>query len=100
MPIVAGLHVSTFASFARLNGQVPVVGVVAGLGVGLGICWAQVRFGLVPLVGSVVEYYPVKVLGSDLLLVFGTVTAIGLLATWIPLRALSRRFLQATSAME
>jgi len=30
MPIVAGLHVSTFASFARLNGQVPVVGVVAG----------------------------------------------------------------------
>jgi lipoprotein-releasing system permease protein len=77
-----------------------LVGVVAGLGVGLGICWAQVRFGLVPLVGSVVEYYPVKVLGSDLLLVFGTVTAIGLLATWIPLRALSRRFLQATSAME
>jgi acetyl-CoA carboxylase carboxyltransferase component len=30
MPIVAGLHVPTFASFARLNGQVPVVGVVAG----------------------------------------------------------------------
>jgi acetyl-CoA carboxylase carboxyltransferase component len=30
MPIVAGLHVPTFASFARLNGQVPVIGVVAG----------------------------------------------------------------------
>ncbi len=30
MPIVAGLHVSTFARYARLNGQVPVVGVVAG----------------------------------------------------------------------
>ena len=30
MPIVAGLHVGTFASFARLNGQVPVLGVVAG----------------------------------------------------------------------
>ncbi len=30
MPIVAGLHVATFASFARLNGQVPVLGVVAG----------------------------------------------------------------------
>ncbi|WP_442968754.1 carboxyl transferase domain-containing protein, partial [Ramlibacter sp.] len=29
MPIVAGLHVPTFASFARLNGRVPVVGVVA-----------------------------------------------------------------------
>jgi acetyl-CoA carboxylase carboxyltransferase component len=30
MPIVAGLHVGTFASFARLNGRVPVVGIVAG----------------------------------------------------------------------
>ena len=30
MPIVAGLHVATFASFARLNGQVPVVGIAAG----------------------------------------------------------------------
>lgn len=30
MPIVAGLHVATFASFARLNGRVPVIGVAAG----------------------------------------------------------------------
>jgi acetyl-CoA carboxylase carboxyltransferase component len=30
MPIVAGLHVTTFASFARLSGRVPVVGIVAG----------------------------------------------------------------------
>lgn len=30
MPIVAGLHVPTFASFAGLNGQVPVVGIAAG----------------------------------------------------------------------
>ena len=30
MAIVAGLHVTTFASFARLSGQVPVVGIVAG----------------------------------------------------------------------
>ncbi len=30
MPIVAGLHISTFASFARLSGQVPVLGIVAG----------------------------------------------------------------------
>ena len=30
MPIVAGLHVQTFASYARLSGQVPVIGIVAG----------------------------------------------------------------------
>ena len=30
MPIVAGLHVTTFSSFARLSGQVPVLGIAAG----------------------------------------------------------------------
>ena len=30
MPIVAGLHVSSFAAYARLSGQVPVLGIVAG----------------------------------------------------------------------
>ena len=30
MPIVAGLHVPTFARYARLSGAVPVVGIVAG----------------------------------------------------------------------
>eukprot|EP01137_Pigoraptor_chileana_P033900 Opistho-2@25594 len=30
MPIVAGLHVPTFASLARLSGQVPLVGIAAG----------------------------------------------------------------------
>jgi acetyl-CoA carboxylase carboxyltransferase component len=30
MPIVAGLHVPTFASFARLSGRVPLLGIAAG----------------------------------------------------------------------
>src|SRR5437773_10775083 len=30
MPIVAGLHVTTFASYARMNGVAPVVGIVSG----------------------------------------------------------------------
>lgn len=30
MPIVAGLHVATFASYARLSGRVPVLGIAAG----------------------------------------------------------------------
>ena len=34
MPIVAGLHVASFASFARLNGKVPVVGIAAGRHIG------------------------------------------------------------------
>jgi acetyl-CoA carboxylase carboxyltransferase component len=43
MPIVAGLHVTTFASFAKLSGRVPVVGIVhrhcfAGNAALLGCC--------------------------------------------------------------
>jgi acetyl-CoA carboxylase carboxyltransferase component len=30
MPIVAGLHVTTFASYARMNGVAPVIGIVSG----------------------------------------------------------------------
>nr|WP_298835253.1 carboxyl transferase domain-containing protein [uncultured Piscinibacter sp.] len=30
MPVVAGLHVGTFASFAKLSGRVPLIGVAAG----------------------------------------------------------------------
>lgn len=30
MPIVAGLHVATFASFAKLSGRVPLLGIAAG----------------------------------------------------------------------
>jgi acetyl-CoA carboxylase carboxyltransferase component len=29
-PVVAGLHVTTFANYARLSGQVPVIGIAAG----------------------------------------------------------------------
>lgn len=72
-----------------------VVGVVAGLLLGLGICLAQQQFGFVRLSDSVVDSYPVHVLGGDLLVIALAVTTIGLVASWIPLRALSRRFLRS-----
>ncbi len=75
-----------------------LIGTAAGMALGLLICWAQEHFGLVTLEGSVVDHYPVKVLPMDLLLIAATVLGIGLLATRIPLRALQRRFLQATAA--
>lgn len=72
------------------------VGAVLGLVLGLVLCWTQEKCGLITLSGSVVDAYPVKVLWTDLFLVLVTVAVIGLVATGIPLRALDRRFLQAT----
>ena len=74
-------------------------GTAGGLLLGLWVCWAQLQFGLVALTGSVVEHYPVKVLPLDLVIVFASIMAIGLLATWVPLRSLGRRFL-SKSAVE
>jgi lipoprotein-releasing system permease protein len=44
-------------------------GTVGGLIIGLGICFAQMYFGLLRLTGSVVEYYPVAVKGADILVI-------------------------------
>lgn len=76
-----------------------VVGVIVGLVLGLGICLAQEHFGFVRLSDSVVEAYPVHILGSDLALIAIMVFAIGLVAAWIPLRALSKRFLQSAKTV-
>lgn len=88
------------AVFFRLGVLINAVGIGAGLMLGLALCWAQQRFGFIALENSVVDAYPVKVLPADLLLIVGVVMGIGLLASWIPLRSLSRRYLtvQATAA--
>jgi lipoprotein-releasing system permease protein len=88
------------AVFFRLGVLINAVGICAGLVLGLALCWAQQRFGFIALENSVVDAYPVKVLPADLLLIVCVVMGIGLLASWIPLRSLSRRYLtvQATAA--
>jgi lipoprotein-releasing system permease protein len=54
---------------------------------GLLVCWAQITFGFVPLNASgnyIVQSYPVAVQALDVLYVLLTVSAIGLLASWLP----------------
>ena len=72
-----------------------LVGTVAGLLAGLALCYLQITTGLIALEGSVVDSYPVQVMGSDLVMIFLAVMAIGILAAWAPLRSLSRRYLAA-----
>jgi len=62
-------------------------GAVAGAVIGLLVCWAQIKFGFVPLNASgnyIVQSYPVAVQGLDVVYVLLTVSAIGLLASWLP----------------
>ena len=56
------------------------VGTAAGLLLGLGLCALQIATGIITLEGSVVEAYPVKVMATDLVMIFCSVMAIGTLA--------------------
>ena len=75
-----------------------LAGAVIGLALGVGIVLAQQRFGFVEMAEAVTDSFPVRLVATDIALITLTVLTIGLLATWVPLRALSRRFLYATAA--
>ncbi len=72
------------------------VGTVLGLALGLALCGLQLWTGVIALEGSVVESYPVKVMWGDLAMIFIAVMVIGTLAAGVPLRSLSRRYLEAS----
>lgn len=73
-------------------------GAVAGIGLGLLLCYLQQRFGLISLGGGngsfVVDAYPVSVHVTDVIGVFVTVTTVGFLSVWYPVRYLSKRLLK------
>jgi lipoprotein-releasing system permease protein len=52
------------------------------------ICWLQVKYKLVALQGDsfLIDYYPVKLGATDLLLVLSTILVVALLASWFPSR--------------
>lgn len=66
------------------------VGAVAGIAVGLLLCWLQQAYGLVALGQSsgtfIVEAYPVSVHPEDIVLIFITVIAVGWIAVWYPVK--------------
>lgn len=70
-------------------------GAVLGTVLGVVICWAQIKFELVKFgAGSfVISAYPVQIIFSDILLIFGIVVLIGFLASWYPIRFISQRYL-------
>jgi lipoprotein-releasing system permease protein len=60
-----------------------------GIGFGLAVllCWMQVNFKLVPLQGNfLIDYYPVKMIPGDFILVGSTIFVVVILASWLPAR--------------
>ena len=88
--------ITTFRNMGATNKQITrifitegwlisLVGAVAGIAIGLILCWAQQTFGLIELQGAtellVVKQYPVEVQMTDLVVVFAAVAVVGLLTS-------------------
>ena len=77
--------------------MIAVIGAVIGIGLGLLLCLLQQQYGFVRLGESegsfIVDAYPVSVHYTDVAIIFVTVIAVGWLAVWYPVWALSKRLL-------
>lgn len=62
------------------------IGAITGIGLAIIICWLQVKYKLIKLQGGtfLIDYFPVKLVATDFLLVAGTAMAIAILASWFP----------------
>ncbi|MBX2922375.1 MAG: ABC transporter permease [Chitinophagaceae bacterium] len=64
------------------------IGISAGMILAITICFLQLQFKLIPLQGAsfVIDYYPVKMIFADFVVVALTVFVIALMASWFPAR--------------
>lgn len=86
---------SIFMTEGRL---ISLFGAIIGIVLGVVACLVQEHFGLIRLGSSegsfIVDAYPVAVHWVDILVVFFTVIAVGLVSVWYPVHALSNRLLK------
>lgn len=63
-----------------------VIGAMAGIGVAVIICLLQVKFKLIKLYGGsfLIDYFPVKLIPADFILVGATALLITIIASWFP----------------
>jgi len=70
-----------------------VFGVISGLLLGIALVSLQQHFKFIPLEGSIVDYYPMDLRLSDLLIILITVLIMGAISTYLPVKILSKRYL-------
>ncbi|MEP6683735.1 MAG: FtsX-like permease family protein [Parafilimonas sp.] len=69
-------------------------GGILGMLIALGICFIQIKYHLIKLEGGtfIIDYYPVKMVAQDFLLVGITVLIIAVIASWIPAKKAADQF--------
>lgn len=77
--------------------MISAIGAVAGILLGLLLCWLQQQYGIVALGRSsgsfVVDAYPVSVHAEDIVAIAATVLAVGFVSVWYPVRYFAKKLL-------
>ncbi len=74
--------------------MISILGAFGGVLLGVLICWLQIKFGFVGVEGNfMLEQYPVEIQPLDLVYVFFTVVGIGFVASWYPVRYITKKHL-------
>lgn len=96
-----GANSKTIRQIFLFNGWlIALAGAILGSLLGVFLCWIQIKFGLITLPGAgsfVISAYPVKIIFSDIFLVFVAVLLIGFLASWYPVKFISNKYLLSQS---
>jgi lipoprotein-releasing system permease protein len=77
--------------------MITLAGAIIGLFFGALVCWLQMTFGFIkiPNAGSmVIDEYPVRMMILDFVYVFLIVFVIGFIASWYPVKYISKKYLQ------
>jgi lipoprotein-releasing system permease protein len=76
------------------------VGTAIGASIGTIICLLQLKFKIITLGGGgsfIIDYYPVKLMPTDYVLVVATIAVIALMAAWIPAKKASQQLMSLKS---
>ncbi len=92
-----GSNMNTIKKTYLLEGLIiSFLGAFIGLLIGTTICFIQQQYGVIKLQGAesfVIDAYPIKIMVKDFFMVLITITAIGFLASWYPIRFITRKYL-------
>jgi len=93
-----GAEEKTIQKIFLLEGWlISLLGATIGVGLGLAICFLQMKYGFIPLSGNgafIMDSYPVDIHFTDIFIIFTTVVLIGYAASRYPVRYITKRFLQ------
>ena len=90
-----GAESKTIANIFVFEGAIiSAFGALIGIATGVALSLAQQHFGLISLGDGamIVDSYPVVIIPGDVAITFFTVIAVGFLTVWLPVKALTRKY--------